>query len=179
MTQIQQTWTQHEEPFSKVVASITDWDAASPCEGWSARDVLHHVMETERDFLGKQGHELLAAATVEDPAAAWREHNQAVTDLLGDQSVADKQFDGYFGPTTVGETLARFYGFDLRVHRWDLARSQGADEQFTDAELDEIDSAVDGFGDHAYVPGIFADPVKVPEDADRTTKVLARTGRKV
>ena len=82
-----------------------------------------------------------------------------------------------FGPSTVGRTLLGFYGFDLIVHRWDIARSQGRDEQLSDAELDTVDAAVDGFGEHAYAPGIFQEPVDVPAGATRQQQVLARTGR--
>lgn len=177
MSNTQQMWQQHAQPFTEVVQAVTDWDAASPCEGWSARDVLDHVIETERDFLTQRGF-TTPEPDAGDPARGWDEHLSAVTDLLGDESVATKEFDGYFGPTTVGDTLARFYGFDLLVHRWDLARSQGSDATFNDSELDEIDAAVDGFGEHAYAPGIFAAAVDVPGDADRQTKVLARTGRR-
>ncbi|AKT50172.1 maleylpyruvate isomerase family mycothiol-dependent enzyme [Arsenicicoccus sp. oral taxon 190] len=171
------SWRQHAAPFTDVVEAVTDWDAASPCEGWAAADVVAHVVDTERDFLGGQGLDL-PAQTGDSPAERWAAHEAAVSDLLADPAVADRTYDGHFGPTTVGATLARFYGFDLLVHRWDLARSQGRDASFTDAELDEIDAAVDGFGEHAYAPGIFARPVEVPDGADRVARVLARTGRR-
>lgn len=175
-TTIQHVWRTHAEPFTAVVDDVRDWDAPSPCEGWSARDVLDHVVETERDFLARQGLSL-PDLPGGDPAAGWREHAAAVDALLGDDAVANTTFEGAFGPTTVGETLARYYGFDLLVHRWDLARSQGRDEQLSAAELATIDASVDGFGEHAYAPGIFAAAVDVPADADAQRRVLARTGR--
>ncbi|MFB9072702.1 hypothetical protein ACFFX0_16455 [Citricoccus parietis] len=82
-----------------------------------------------------------------------------------------------FGDSTVGQVLLDFYGMDLIVHRWDLATSQGADHRLSDDELAEVDAAVDGYGAAAYGPGIFKDPVQVPEDADRQARVLGRTGR--
>jgi uncharacterized protein (TIGR03086 family) len=178
MTDSLSTWTAHADPFSAVVASVTDWHAPSPCEGWTARDVLQHVIDTEREFLAGRGHRLPDVES-DNPGERWRTHEEAVRELLSEPSVGEETYDGYFGPTTVGETLAQFYGFDLLVHRWDLAASQGDRTVLTDTELDEIDSAVTGWGEHAYAPGVFARPVDVPADADRQAKVLARTGRDV
>lgn len=195
-TPIQHTWREHEQPFTAVVAQVRDWDAASPCEGWSARDVLAHVIDTQREFLAKHGQALpdpsaseggtgtgtpAAASTpsAHDPAQQWRTHAAAVDRLLADESVAEQQFDGFFGPTTIGETMARFYGFDLLVHRWDISTSQGDEVGFSDEELTAIDTAVDGFGEHAYAPGIFGAAVEVGEDAARQVRVLGRTGRTV
>ncbi|MEO2097069.1 hypothetical protein ACIGH6_16980 [Brachybacterium paraconglomeratum] len=45
-------------------------------------------------------------------------------------------------------------------------------------ELALVDAAVDGWGEHAYAPGIFGAPVDVPGGADAQTRVLARTGRR-
>lgn len=170
------TWATHADPFTTVVRSVTDWDAASPCEEWTARDVVAHVIDSQRGFLSKQDFEL-PAPTGDDPGAQWTGHEAQLRALISDPSVADKEYESAFGRTTVGATLATFHGFDLLVHRWDLAASQGRNEQFTPQELEEIDRSVDGFGEHAYDPGVFARPVDVPEDADRQTRVLARTGR--
>lgn len=177
MTDLTQLWAEHSDPFTSVVTSVTNWDADSPCVDWTARDVLAHVIDTERDFLTQQGH-ALPTSDATDPAQAWAEHDAAVRALLADPAVGGAEYEGFFGPTTVGETLGRFYGFDLLVHRWDLTRSQGRDETLSDTELDEIDGAVDGFGEHAYAPGIFAAAVPVDDSAGRQQRVLGRTGRR-
>ena len=44
--------------------------------------------------------------------------------------------------------------------------------------MDALDAAFAGFGEHAYDEGVFAQPVDVPEDADRQTRILARMGRR-
>lgn len=167
--------------FGAVVDTTTDWAAASPCEGWTARDVLDHVIGTQRDFLGQhlpaRGIDLGPAPDLTDPVAAWRAHDTRVRELLADESVAGHEFAGYFGPTTVGDTLVRFYGFDLLVHRWDIAQAAGRDERFDDAELDVIEGAAAGFGEHLYGEGICKPALAAPADADRQAQVLARLGR--
>lgn len=32
---------------------IDQWDSPSPCEGWTVRNVVGHLMETQREFLGR------------------------------------------------------------------------------------------------------------------------------
>ena len=172
--------------FSAVVAAVPPetWGAASPCAGWSAADVLAHVVATQRDFL--VGHDLDLGAPVDpavaasDPAAAWDAHRRSVEALLAEPGVADHGFDGFFGPTTIGATLVRFYGFDLIVHRWDLARATGADPvlaELSAAELDQVEASIDGFGEHLYGEGICGPAVTVGADASRQDLLLARMGR--
>lgn len=153
------------------------FDRPSPCEGWSAADIVAHVVSTQRDFLAEHGHHLDDGVEATDPAATWHAHAAAVSGLLATAGVADTTFDGFFGPTTVGAALAEFYGFDLVVHRWDLARSAGATAAFTDAELDMVEANIDAWGNHLYMEGICAGPVAIGDDADRADRLLAQTGR--
>ncbi len=172
-------WRERSAPFTAEAEEVADWDAPSPCEGWTARDVLAHVINTEREFLARVDLAVEETAEAgEDPAARWATHHAAVDALLADPAVAARAHDGAFGPTTVGDVLLDFYGFDLIVHRWDLARSQGRDARLSAAELELVDTAVDGWGEHAYAPGIFGAPVDVPAEADLQTRVLAKTGRR-
>jgi uncharacterized protein (TIGR03086 family) len=163
--------------FTATVESTRDWSATSPCEGWSAADVVDHVVDTQRDFLGR--FDIDAGARPSGaPDAVWASHLATVRDLVTDE-VRAREYDGFFGRTTFGETLDDFYGFDLVVHGWDLGSSQGAPTEFTDTDMDAMEAAFVGFGDHAYDDGVFKQPVDVPEDADRQTKLLARMGRRV
>ncbi|WP_193103786.1 maleylpyruvate isomerase family mycothiol-dependent enzyme [Brachybacterium sp. FME24] len=171
------TWQERSAPFTATVQAVDDWEAPSPCEGWTARDVLEHVCRTQRDFFAQRGLELSDLSGAE-PAQTWAAHHREVSGLLGDPDVAQRAFDGAFGPTTVGATMIDFYGFDLIVHRWDLARSQGLDARLTPQELALIDAAVDGWGEHAYAPGIFAGALPTSPGVDEQTRVLARTGRR-
>lgn len=195
---LQTLWQARSAPFTAEVEAVADWSSPSPCEGWSAWDVLAHVLETERDFLTRHGllevredaagggadgeadgtGEGAAPAGASEPAALWADHLRQVTALLTDPASAEHSFDGAFGPTTVGATLIDFYGFDLIVHRWDLARSQDREVRFSAEELALVDAAVEGWGEHAYGPGIFAPALSTTPGADEQTRVLARTGRR-
>ena len=152
------------------------WAAPSPCDGWSARDVVGHLIAAQRSFLSGHGHDL-PEPDLAEPTEAWEAHADGVLGLLADPAVAEAAFDGHFGPTTVGETLARFYLFDMVVHRWDVAHATGGDERLTDAELDVLEGAIAGFGPALYSEGVCAAAVEPPPDADRQTRVLATLGR--
>lgn len=162
--------------FSATVAATTDWSAPSPCEGWSAADVVDHVVDTERQFLQTHGLDVGARPTG-SPSQVWAAHLAAVRPLAVDDAVLAREYDGFFGPTTIGATLDAFYGFDLVVHGWDLGSASGRPTTFSESDMDAMEQAFIGFGDHAYDDGVFRRPVDVPDDADRQTRLLARMGR--
>jgi uncharacterized protein (TIGR03086 family) len=169
------------EPLLAVVDAVPAdrWNAPSPCEGWTARDVVAHVVDSQREFLTGRGIDLGPAPDVAaDPAAALRAHADRVLAAIGDPAVADAGYDGFFGPTTVGETLEQFYVWDLVPHRWDVARATGLDAGLTDAELDRVESGARSWGEALYTDGICRAAVEVPEDAGREARVLALLGRR-
>lgn len=172
-------YDRYNTPFMAVVdrLSAEDWDRPSPCEGWTARVVLDHVIDTQRDVMMRAGHDLGLPPDLDDPPIGWRTHAETVARLLADPVVAAQEMPGLDGPTTLGDLMTRFYGFDMLVHRWDLARTGGFDPDWTDTELDIIEAALDGFGDNLYREGICAPAVPVPADAPRADRLLGRMGR--
>jgi hypothetical protein len=56
----------------------------------------------------------------------------------------------------------------------DPPRTAGIDAPFTDAELDQIERDIEGFGPTLYMEGIRRDGVEPPAYAPRTTRLLAR-----
>lgn len=159
-----------------VIEAVTDWAAPTPCEEWDAAALLDHIVTTQRDVLVGRGAQL-PAETSDDPVASWRAHRAAIEPILADDEFVSETYEGYFGPTTLAETLTRFYGFDLLVHRWDLSASQGRSDGLTDDELARIDQAVDGFGTVIYDLGMSKPPLPVAADAPARVRVLARVGR--
>jgi uncharacterized protein (TIGR03086 family) len=167
-------------PLSTLIEAATadSWTNPSPCEGWTALDVLEHLVSTQRDFLTGRGIDLGAQPPVGvDPAAAWRGHAERVREVLADDAVVTAAYDSHFGPSTVGATFTRFYVWDMVVHRWDLARAVGAQARLTDAELDLVEAGADAFGEALHLDGVCRPAVEAPADADRQTRVLARLGR--
>ena len=172
--------------FTAIVEAVDGgWDAASPCDGWTARDVVGHVIETQRSFLDQHGLDQRGlgdagsrpAPDLTDPAAAWRTQREQVSAALAVDGVADRSYDGYFGPTTIAATVADFYGWDLVVHGSDVARATGQDWSVTDAEAADLHATADGWGEALHSEGVCGPAVEVPDDASATDRLLARLGR--
>ena len=166
-------------PLSTVldVVPAGAWGDHSPCTDWTARQVVAHVVDAQRDFLTGRGHDLGPAPDLTDPAAGLRDHAGRVLALVSRDDVVDAPYEGFFGPTTVGATLVQFYVWDMLAHRWDVARATGQDATLTDAELDRVESGADSFGDALYMDGICRPAVPAHPGADRAARVLARLGR--
>ena len=169
-------------PLMRLIDSADPQSVAgpSPCEGWSGLDVVQHLIDTQRDFLLKAGAEMPdPTPTVEvlGAATAWRTHAEAVARQLADDTLAEKPYDTPFGTTTVGGAFDRFFGFDLLVHRWDIARAAGVDVTYSDRELDEIEAAIAGFGEHIRGEGVCGPAVEVGDAAPRQDRLIAMTGR--
>ena len=147
----------------------------SPCEGWDGAAVLEHLIDTQREFLAR--HVTMPALGAVEPSERWRKHVSQVATLLAD-GIGEIEFDGYFGPTTVGATLARFYGFDMVVHRWDIGAAIGVEVVWDEDELDQVETSISGFGDHLYAEGVCADPVEAGSGASRQQQLLALMGRR-
>ena len=98
--------------------------------------------------------------------------------MVADEGFATEEYDGYFGRTSVADTLANFYGFDMVVHRWDLARAVGADATWTEEEMDALETNLDALGDNLYTQGVCKPPLDVDDGAPRQERLLARLGRR-
>jgi len=176
MTPLTERYLTQAELFTAVVDAATDWTAPSPCEEWTATDVVEHVVSTQRGYFDQRGAHL-GDLPGDDPSTRWHTHLRQVRDVVADDGFATTEFDGYFGRTTVDELLANFYGFDMTVHRWDLGQAVGVPVTFTDDELDRIEQAVDGLGEMLYSSGACKPPLEVPDDAPRQQRMLGRLGR--
>ena len=155
------------------------WDDPSPCPGWSARDVLRHILESHRDMAGHAGEPLVLHKSVDDdPHAAWVEARDAMQALLDDPERAGREYDGHFGRTSVEKTVDKFLGLDLLIHGWDIARATGQDERLPEEEVRRVHDDALSLGDSLRMGGVCGPPVEVPADAPDQDKLLALLGRR-
>ena len=106
----------HVDTFTRRIANLeTDrWENPSPCEGWSAKDVLDHVIDTQRDVFSKRGLEL-GPRPEGAPHEAWAAHAAAVRSAVTDEETLLATYDSFFGPTTGTSRAA--HGLGLRGTR--------------------------------------------------------------
>lgn len=166
--------------FDRLVRDVPAerWGAPSPCDGWSAEDVLRHVVDTERELFERMG---FTAPDVDGlaPVDAWAAVRAAMSDALADPVRRDHAYDGHFGPTTFARTVDDFYSFDLVVHRWDIARATGlaGHERIAPDEIERLRASAAGFGAAMRMPGIFGPELPAAEGADEQDRFLAWIGR--
>ena len=166
------------ERFLEVVAQVRDdgWDRPSPCEEWTVRDVVGHVVDSERDIVTRVDLTLPEGrSAADDPYGAATDTLAAMQDVLDDPALAQREYEGAFGTTTLAQTISTFFVFDLVVHRWDVATGAGIDNDLDEDELDQIERSLDT-SDSLYQYGA-CKRLDAPADADRRTRVLARLGR--
>ncbi|MGI9017463.1 MAG: hypothetical protein ACR2HR_10245 [Euzebya sp.] len=132
-------------------------------------------------YTGSSSGGAVAAVDNADVSASWPAVRDRVQQVLDDRELAEKPYDGYFGPTTPEQTLDTFYSSDLLVHTWDLATATGL-AQFESMPPDVIAHC---HAELAELPeeairseGIYGPALEVDDDADQQEKFLAFIGRR-
>jgi uncharacterized protein (TIGR03086 family) len=165
-------WRQAAAKWNEVAAEIGDrWDAPTPCDGWTVRDLVDHAMGWQA-----RGGALLGAGT--GPADDWATVEPALSAALDDPANLEgtaESFGGMPKQQAVGFVIG-----DLLIHSWDLARALGADETLP---ADAVDSTLAGLArvPDAMLrgPNMFGPPIEVADDAGPQERLLGFVGRRV
>jgi uncharacterized protein (TIGR03086 family) len=168
--------------FTGLVQGVSDgdWDAPAPVAGWTARDVVGHLVTWFPAFLENgAGVRLPGGPSVDaDPVAAWQTHSDAVQALLDDPATADKVLSNpNTGDVPLDEAINRFYTSDVFMHTWDLARATGQDETLDPDKCAELLAGMEPYEEAMRSSGQYGPRVEVPADADVQTRLLAFIGR--
>ena len=181
MSDIADRYRRLSDAFTEKVRSVPAdrWDDPSPCQGWTASDVVRHVTDTQGMFLGFIGREIPTAPSAgDDRLTRWTRARDAVRAALDEEGAATQTFQGFFGATSFEDAVDRFLSFDLVVHGWDLGRAAGLDTRIDPAEVDRLTRDVASFGDAARAPGVFGPQLDAAPEADAQTRLLALVGRR-
>ena len=156
------------------------WDNPSPCEGWTARDVVGHLTDWIPGFFGAQGVAFPAVPSVhEDPVAAWATVQRTIGDALADPALAAKPVETPFSTQSLADTVDMIVTGDVFTHTWDLARATGQDETLDPGQLRRMITAMGEMPEEALrSDGMFGPAIDVPNDADDQTRFLAFAGRR-
>ena len=156
------------------------WSNPSPCEGWTARDIVNHLVEWVPPFLRDgAGLTIPAGPSVDtDSVGAWTHLNNAVQAALDSPDIGQRIFDHpYAGHHPLDQAIERFILGDVLIHTWDLSRSTGQDEQLDPDMVASMRAGLDALGDALQQSGQYRARVPVADDADDQTRLLAATGR--
>jgi uncharacterized protein (TIGR03086 family) len=156
------------------------WDAPSPVAGWSARDVVRHLVEWFPAFLeGGAGVRLEPGPPVDDdPVGAWATLRAGVQELLDDPASAQRVLSNpHVGEVPLPQAVAQFFTNDVFMHGWDLARATGQDDTLDPGRCAQLLAGMEGYEDAMRGSGQYGARVAVPADADVQTRLLGFIGR--
>ena len=169
--------------FTELVRGVPDaatWESPAPVAGWTARDVVRHLVEWFPPFLESGAGVTLdhGPSVDDDPVAAWQVHSDGVQALLDDPASAAKVLSNpHIGDVPVPEAVDRFYTSDVFMHTWDLAKATG---QSTDLDPDRATEMLEGMqpmDEMLRASGQYGPRVDVPEDADVVSRLMGFVGR--
>jgi len=182
MSEISDRYARRASAFADKVAAVADdqWSAPSPCEDWTARDVVRHVVDTQGMFLGFVGREMGEHPSVDDdPEGAVRAVTGRIQQDLEDPELAAQTFEGFMGTQSFEASVNQFLAADLVIHGWDLARATGQDDTIPAPDLGEMQEGMKAFPEEAMrSPGAFGPQVEVADDASDQDKLMGFLGRK-
>jgi len=159
-------------------ATPANWEDQSPCEEWTARDVVAHVTNNHRRLIAEvQGDEPRPLGADEDIAEAWSLAYQTMLQLSGDAETLGKTVQGPAGPMPFDQLLGRFVCMDVLVHTWDLARAIGGDENLDVESVGHAYEALKPMDAMIRQPGVFGPKLEAPPGADTQTEFLYFLGR--
>jgi uncharacterized protein (TIGR03086 family) len=169
----------YADTFSALVSGTSDWDAPAPVAGWTARDVVDHLVTWLPGFLAGGGVQLPAVpSATDDPAAAWRAHADAVQHLLDDPTSATRSFvDRHVGELPLDRAIDQFYTSDVFLHAWDLARATGQRVDLDTAECEAMLAGMEPVEELMRSSGQYGPRVPVPDDAPVQDRLIGFIGR--
>jgi uncharacterized protein (TIGR03086 family) len=157
----------------KVQGANGKLDAETPCEAWKVRDLLNHVLDTQRYFAGVVDDQKTPLPSPTPP------------DVLGTDPV--KQYEearetvlrAYRRPGAIektGPSLGIAFA-DQLIHGWDLASATGQDTTMPDDLAQAAFDTINGRMPDDKRGGNFKPSLPVSEGASAQERLLAYSGR--
>jgi len=156
------------------VSGAPSLDAPTPCDEWTLRELLNHMLETQWYFInagrgadasppGPNPPNILS----DNPTADFHLARAEVLTVFGQQEVRDK----------TGMALGTAFA-DSLLHGWDVARATGQDDQMPEGLPQAAYDVIHGRFTDEQRKGIFKPEVPVDADATPQQRLLAYTGRR-
>lgn len=166
--------------FTERVNATTSWTAPAPVDGWTARDVVRHLIEWLPALLASGADvDLPRGPSVdEDPVAAWQVHRDGVQAVLDDPETAHRELvNPHIGRLPLATAIDQFYTSDVFMHTWDLARATGQDDRLDPAFCAQLLAGMEQMEEVIRSSGQYGPRVEVPAGADTQTRLLGFIGR--
>lgn len=167
--------------FSALVETVPSgkWSAASPCVGWTAKDVVGHVIVGMQRVSGGGpggGPTGSRLAPGDDPVVSYIAARDAAFAALTEDNLA-KKVSGPMGEMPLDELVGTFATMDVLIHTWDLARAAGIPVTLDQGLVQEAYDRLVPVDAMIRTSGVFGPKVAPPPGADLQTKLMCFTGR--
>ena len=155
--------------FDAVIENAGEWDSPSPCEGWTARDVVKHVTDI---------HTVMAQRLGEIPSGeGWPASRDAALRALAKPGALDEVIDVPNGGEMAAGRFVNVVTTDVLVHTWDLARAFGTTAPLDPELVERAHNAAIPMDELIRSSGMFGPRIDIADDADPQSKMLAFFGR--
>jgi uncharacterized protein (TIGR03086 family) len=155
------------------VAGARDLEAATPCPDWCVRDLLNHMLDTQRYFAGAARGENAALPAPSPPSLL-------TGDPTADFARATAEVMDAYAPDGVIERTGPALGIafsDQLLHGWDLAQATDQDATMPDGLAQAAYDCIHGRFTDEQREGVFEREIPVGDDATPQQRLLAYTGR--
>jgi uncharacterized protein (TIGR03086 family) len=156
------------------------WDNDSPCEGWTARDVVGHQAGVLNGVaqIARTGEMAMPAPPddVSDPLAVWAEARDGVLEALDAKGVLNQEGTFWFGPMSV-DGLIGAVQWDPLTHAWDISKATGVEAVIDAGLAQQSHDRISAMRDGLAKMGLVGEQVLVSDDADIVSRYLGLVGR--
>ncbi|MCP5027562.1 MAG: TIGR03086 family protein [Actinomycetia bacterium] len=181
MSENLRTYTKALYGFDAVVTrtSVDQWSSSSPCEDWTAADVVAHnvgMNDMVASFCTGTGASQPSHDTASDPAAEWTRSFDGLLAALDSDGALQTVAGTPWGEMPVDKFLG-FAWVDPLIHTWDLACATGQAAAMDAALVARAAKQLERAGDSLVAPGRFNAAVRADADSGTVDQLVALAGR--
>lgn len=157
-------------------ASHEQWSLPTPCEGWSASDLVAHMATNMAGLAAGLTQTEPVQFDPADVKGSWARAHEAIVHALRTADLQTK-VPGPIGLMPAADVIERLLSVDVLVHTWDLARALGGDEALDPDDVVRAFAVMEPMDAIIRMPGVFGPKVPTREGADAQTVLLHFLGR--
>ena len=163
----------------------TRWEASTPCEEWTIRELLNHVIAgnwwaarlASGASIADVGTELDGDQVGDAPRSSYDASADAAARAFEAPGALEAPCAVSYGPVP-GSVYAGHRFIDVLIHGWDLAVASGQDSTLAPNLIEGAWQVLEPQLDMLRASGMFGDDLEIPADADAETRLLMTLGRR-
>lgn len=164
--------------FSAVLArSGVDLSMGSPCEGWTAQDIVDHVVGGTSYYAAEFGGTVPEVPGDADVVTRYDALRAALADACRRPGALDQMVSSPLGGEIPAAVMLGIYTTDTLIHTWDLGRAVGVDVELDRDLLQRSWDGIIPIEELVRTPGVFGPAVDIDDAAPFQDRAMAFFGR--